>query len=127
MPSVAREAELLDAMWERVKPRLPAHPPHPKGGRPFRDDRACFDGIVYSLRNAIRWQAMPKQFPSGSTCWRRMTQWTEAGLWPEIQAMILKELQDAGLLDTDELFLDATFAEDRKGGRSTARRSVVMA
>jgi transposase len=127
MPSRQREAELLDAMWTRVEPRLPAHPPQPQGGRPFRSDRDAFDGIVYALRNGIRWQAMPRTFASGSTCWRRMKQWTEAGLWPEIQALILGELQAAGLLDTSELMIDATFAEDRKGGSATARRSAVMA
>jgi transposase len=36
------------------------HPPQPEGGRPFRSDRDCFAGIVYRLRNGIRWNALPK-------------------------------------------------------------------
>jgi hypothetical protein len=51
MPSKRREQQLLDRMWERVQPLLPHKPPHPKGGRPFADDKACFAGIVYQLRN----------------------------------------------------------------------------
>jgi transposase len=121
MPSKAREQELLDRMWERVAPLLPPHPPQPKGGRPWVPDKPCFAGIVYQLRNAIRWNDMPPCFPSGSTCWRRHRDWAEAGVWPAVWKLVLRELEAAGMLDTTELFLDATFAEARKGGRASAR------
>jgi transposase len=123
MPSKRREQELLDRMWERVRPLLPPQPPHPKGGRPFADDKDCFAGIVYQLRNAIRWNAMPDGFPSGVTCWRRHRDWTAAGVWPAVWKLVLRELEAAGTLDTTELFLDATFAEARKGGSASGRRS----
>src|SRR6478672_9550768 len=101
MPSRAREEQLLDAMWQRVAPLIPKHRAHPKGGRPFADDRACFAGIVYQLRNVI--------------CWRRFDLWTRKKVWPKAWAIVLEELQSAGRLDASELFLDATFAESRKG------------
>jgi transposase len=121
MPSKAREQELLDCMWERIAPLLPPHPPQPQGGHPWADDKACFAGIVYQLRNNIRWNDMPPCFPSGSTCWRRHRDWTAAGVWPAVWKLVLRELEAAGLLDTSELFLDATFAEARKGGPASAR------
>jgi transposase len=120
MPSRCREQELLDRLWGRVAPLLPPKPPHPKGGRPFADDKACFAGIVYQLRNAIRWNAMPDSFPSGVTCWRRHRDWTRAGVWPTVWKAVLAEVADAGMLDTTELFLDATFAEARRGGNASA-------
>jgi transposase len=116
MPSRKRERQLFEAMWSRVSQLLPPHPAHPKGGRPFADDKACFAGIVYQLRNAIRWLDMPEPFPSGVTCWRRFDLWTKLGLWPQVWAIILEELQAAGKLDLSELAIDATFAEARKGG-----------
>ncbi|MGL4419580.1 MAG: transposase [Gemmataceae bacterium] len=103
------------------------HPPQPAGGRPFRSDRDCFAGIVYRLRNGIRWMDMPAEFPSGPTCWRRHNAWVKAGVFPAVRAIILAELQAAGQLDTSELVLDATFAEDRKGGPSTARQNAASA
>ena len=127
MPSKAREKELLDRMWNRVAPLLSPHPPHPKGGRPWVDDKACFAGIVYQLRNAIRWNDMPPCFPSGVTCWRRFRDWTRAGVWSDVWKMVLRELEDAGMLDTSELFLDATFAEARKGGSALAPRNAALA
>lgn len=120
MPSPAREQVLLDHMWERVKPLIPYRPPNPKGGRPWADDRACFAGIVYQLRNSVRWNHLPPCFPSGVTCWRRHRDWTTAGVWAEVYRVIVEELAAAGELDLRELFLDATFAEDRQGGRSPA-------
>ena len=116
MPSQRREQNLLDRLWVRVEPLLPPKPPHPKGGRPFADDQACFAGVVYRLRNACRWNDLPPHFPSGVTCWRRHRDWTRAGVWGRVWKAVLAELAAAGLLDTTELFLDATFAGARKGG-----------
>lgn len=123
MAANRKEARLMEAMWERVQPLLPPHPSQPKGGRPFVDDSECFRGIVYQLRNSIRWNDMPKEFPSGCTCWRRFDLWTRLGVWPRIHRVILDELQAAGLLDLNELALDATFAEARKGGTASARQN----
>ena len=120
MPSKKREQELLDRMWDRVRPLLPARPVNPKGGRPWADDKACFAGVVYQLRNNVRWNHLPPCFPSGVTCWRRHRDWTAAGVWARAWRVVLAELADAGLLDTTELFLDATFAEARKGGNASA-------
>ena len=120
MPSQKREQELVDRMGERVQPLLPPRPAQPRGGRPFADDKACFAGIGYQLRNGIRWNDMPRPFPSGVTCWRRHRDRTEAGVWPKVWKRVPAELAAAGELDTSELFLDATFAESRKGGSASA-------
>lgn len=120
MPSKRREQVLLDRMWERVAPLLPARAPNPKGGRPWADDKACFAGVVYQLRNNVRWNHLPPCFPSGVTGWRRHRDWTRAGVWNRVWAAVLAELDAAGRIDARELFLDATFAESRKGGSVSA-------
>jgi transposase len=127
MPSKRREQELLDRMWARVAPLVPPQAAHPKGGRPFADDKACFAGIVYQLRNNVRWNDLPRCFPSGVTCWRRHRDWTRAGVWGRVWKLVLAELAEAGLLDVTELFLDATFAEGRKGGRASAAPAAASA
>jgi transposase len=121
MPDAKTERELMDRLWDRVRPLLPPAPPHPKGGRPFADDRACFEGIVYLLRNGLRWRQMPACYPSGVTCWRRHKQWTEAGVWHRVWKLVLRELDAAGRLDTSELVVDGTFIEAKKGGSGSAR------
>src|SRR5471030_2464701 len=123
MPSRKRVAELLEAAWERIAPLLPPHPPQPKGGRPWTPDRACFEGIVYVLRNGIRWNSMPRCYPSSTTCNDRFHLWTQLGLWDQMWKAVLEELDDAGKLDASELALDATFAEARKGGTVSERQN----
>jgi len=120
MPSDAKERDLTDALWERVRHLIPPPPARPKGGRPRRDDRQCFEGIVYQLRNAIRWKDMPSQYGSGTTCWRRHMEWTADGIWERVWVLVLEELDRAGGLDTSELFADATFVRDQKGGTTSA-------
>ena len=127
MPSRKRERQLLDAMWERIEPLLPPKPAHPKGGRPFASDKLCFEGIVYVLRNGIRWNDMPECYPSSTTCWNRYAMWTKLGLWSRVWTVVLEELDAAGMLDLTELTMDATFAEARKGGPASDRRSAETA
>jgi transposase len=119
MPSVERERELNDRLWERVRPLLPVYRPSAKGGRPRADDRACFEGIVSVLRNGLLWRDLPDRSPSPATVWRRHAEWSGKGVW----RAVLDELADAGLLDTSELYLDCTFAPAQKGGPRSGRPS----
>ena len=121
MPDARTERELMDRLWERVRPLLPPQPPQPKGGRPFADDRSRLEGIVVLLRNGLRWRQMPACYPSGVTCWRRHRQWTEAGVWHRVWELVLAELDEAGKLDTSELAMDGTFVEAKKGVSGSAR------
>ena len=36
---------------------------------------------------------------SGATCWRRLKEWHEAGVWQRLHELILAELRAAGRLD----------------------------
>ena len=123
MAANRKEERLFEAMWVRVRKLLPALVAKPKGGRPRVDDKECFLGIVYQLRNAIRWNDMPREYPSGSTCWRRYDEWTRLGVWPQVHRVIVQELDRAGRLDLSELAFDATFAEARKGGTVSEPRN----
>jgi transposase len=43
-----------DDVWAAIQPLLPSKPPHPKGGRPWIEDRAVLGGIIYVLRAGVR-------------------------------------------------------------------------
>ena len=125
MPDSRTETALNDKLWQRVVPLLPSKPEHPRGGRPFQDDRACFEGIVFVLRNGCRWNALASipMYPSPATCWRRHKEWTECGAWDKAWAMVVQELGAAGKLDLSEVYADATFVETQKGGRRSGRQN----
>lgn len=107
---------LTDDQWQRIAPHFPKHPPSPAGGRPRARDRDCLEGILWILRTGARWQDIPVDLPSGSTCWRRLQEWAGEEVLAVIHAILIEELDDAGKLDLSELLGDATFIRAKKGG-----------
>ena len=105
---------LTSEQWERIAARLPEHPPSPKGGRPRVSDRECLEGILWLLRTGSRWQDIPLDLPSGSTCWRRLQEWAGEGVLAELHAVLIDELHELGKLDFEELLADATFIEAKR-------------
>src|SRR5690349_4985122 len=75
-------------------------------------------GIIYVLRTGVAWRDVPAATIgcSGVTCWRRLRDWTEAGVWPRLHALLLAELRAAGLLDLDAAAIDGSHIRALKGG-----------
>jgi transposase len=112
---------LTDEQWAHIAPLFPQHPPSPKGGRPRADDRDCLEGILWLIRNGARWQDIPVDLPSGSTCWRRLQEWAGEDILPQIHAIVIDELNDLGAIDLEELLGDATFIRAKKGVPTSAK------
>ena len=107
-----------DALWEHVAPLLPKRKTNPKGGRPPADDHACLEGILYVLRSGCAWHLLPEKYPSYSTCWRRLRDWTAKGVWPKLQKVLLQRLHDAGRLDWSRAVIDSASVRALFGGRT---------
>ncbi len=118
-----REQLLTDAMWEKIRPHLPARKRSARGGRPSADDRRCFEGILWVLKSGARWKDLPSEFPSPSTCWRRLNEWAESGVLEAMWVALLNELSDEQLLEWNEVFVDGTFSPAKKGGAASERPS----
>ncbi|MFI0907081.1 IS5 family transposase [Streptomyces sioyaensis] len=118
-----------DELWERIAPLLPHHPArkHRNPGRLRVPDRVALADIVYVLRKGVAWRDVPSQVVgcSGVTSWRRLRDWTEAGVWPQLHQELLVELRVAGLLEMDDCAIDAPTSGRSKGGacRAFAHRS----
>lgn len=85
-----------DELWEIVNSLLPTEHPKPDGGRPRASDRSALEGIVYVLKTVIPWGMLPEEFGvSGVTCWRRLRDWQEAGVWKRLHWILLDELGKA--------------------------------
>ena len=54
-------------------------------------------------------------YPSASTCWQRLQQWEEQGVWLKIWRKFLSELDEQSQLDWEETFADGSFASAKKG------------
>ena len=90
-----------DELWSQIEPLLPKHKPRPKGGRPRIPDRAALTGIIFVLKTGIPWEDLPQEMGCGSgmTCWRRLRDWQEAGVWESLHHVILQNLHDTKKID----------------------------
>jgi transposase len=112
---------LTDAQWGKIQPLLPKRPKRPHGGRPPANDRKVVEGILWILRSGARWQDLPDEFPHPSTCWRRLRDWEEQGIWLNIWRAFLSELNERQQLKWSESFLDGSFAPAKKGASEWAK------
>jgi len=70
----------------RAAAAVPPRPPY--GGRHRAiPDRNCFAAIVYMARTSTPWRLLPAQelgCGSPATCWRRLTEWANAGVFDRL-------------------------------------------
>jgi transposase len=114
---MSKKKLVTDELWEIIEPLLPPEPPRPKGGRPRVPDRAALSGIVFVLKSGIPWEMLPKEMGcgSGSTCWRRLRDWQQAGVWRELHRVLLDRLGEADEIDWERASLDSARVAAKRG------------
>jgi transposase len=113
-----------DELWNDIEPLIPKkRPRRDKKGRPPVDARKALIGIVFVLRSGIAWNLLPVEMGCGSgvTCWRRLRDWTEAGVWPAIHLRLLHLLGKAGEIDAQRTVVDSASVRAVLGGRTRDR------
>lgn len=112
-----------DELWNRRAPLVPEEPPKAKGGRPRVPDRACLTGIVVVLKSGMPWEMLPPELGCGSgmTCWRRLRDWQEAGVWDRRHRALLDELGRADQIEWDRACLDSASVPAKKGAPPPGR------
>ena len=120
---------LTDELWEIVEPLLPPEPPKPRGGRPRVPNRAALTGIVFVLKTGMPWEMLPKEMGcgSGSTCWRRLRDWQEAGVWHRLHRILLDRLGEADEIDWSRACLDSASVPAKRGARRSERTRRIAA
>ena len=94
---------LSDAQMARISPFFPL-----SHGVPRVDDRRVVSGIIFVIRNGLRWRDVPASYGPHKTIYNRFIRWSEMGVFGRIFVELAK-----GGGDTVEIMIDATFAPGR--------------
>jgi transposase len=124
-----RKPLLPDVLWAIVAPLLPPEPPKPRGGRPRVPDRARLTGILFVLKSGMPWEYLPVEMgcDSGVTCWRRLRDWQQAGVWDRLHRTLLDRLGDADRIDWERASLDSASVPAKRGATRSDRTRPIAA
>lgn len=74
------------------------------------------------LKTGLPWEYLPPEMGCGSgiTCWRRLRDWQDAGVWEKLHQMLLDKLGDAGKIDWSCAAVDSASVAAKKGANVPA-------
>jgi transposase len=113
-----------DELWALVEPLLPRRQRRFRyPGRKRLGDREALQGILFVLHTGIAWRHLPLElgFGSGATCYRRMDEWQEAGVWERLRGVLLDRLRAAGEIEWSRVIADSSHVQAKKGAPKRAR------
>ena len=89
---------LSEAQMRRIEPYFPL-----SHGVPRVDDRRVLSGIIFVIRNGLRWRDAPKDYGPHKTIYNRFIRWSRLGVFNKIFAALAAK---GGT--PDRLMIDAT-------------------
>jgi transposase len=113
-----------DELWEVVEPLIPkVERRYRYPGRKRVPDRRTLTGILFVLKTGIAWEDLPQEMGCGSgvTCWRRLRDWQEHGVWQQLHEALLARLNAAGEIDWQRAAVDSSHVRAFGGASAPAR------
>jgi putative transposase len=89
-------------------------------GVPRVDDRRTVSGIIFIIRNGLRWRDAPKESGSHKTIYNRFIRWSRLGVFNRIFA----ELAAKGG-KPDQLMIDATHLKAHRTAVSLLKKGMI--
>lgn len=88
---------LTDDQWDLIKHKFDVPPA--ATGRPRKNPRDMFDGILWILRAGTPWRDLPEEFGKWPTVWDYFDRWNGEGLLAEVLNLLIASHVDVGDID----------------------------
>lgn len=106
---------LSEGELSRIEPYFPlAH------GVPHVDDRRVVSGIIFVIRNGLRWRDAPREYGPHKTLYNRFIRWSRLGVFDRILANLVV---DGGSHDT--LMIDSTHLKAHRTAASLLKKGML--
>lgn len=105
---------LSEAQMRRIEPFFPL-----SHGVPRVDDRRVISGIIFVLKNGLRWRDAPAAYGPHKTIYNRFIRWSRLGVFNRIFA----ELAARGG-KPDRLMIDATYLKAHRTAASLLKKGL---
>ncbi len=110
---------LTDEQWELVADLFQSTA---TTGRPPRDRRQVFDGILWILNTGSAWRDLPPEFGPWKTVWTVFDQWNHNGTL----AKALSRLQGQSQIDSELWCIDGTVVRAHKCAAGGGKKGIPM-
>lgn len=105
---------LTDAQMRRIEPYFPR-----SHGIPRVDDRRVISGIIFVIRNGLRWRDAPPAYGPSKTIYNRFIRWSRLGVFNRI----FVELSGKDP-KPDRLMIDATHLKAHRTAASLLKKGM---
>lgn len=105
---------LSEAQMRRIEPYFPL-----SHGIPRVDDRRIVSGIIFVIRNGLRWRDAPAAYGPHKTIYNRFIRWSRLGVFNRIFAELAAK---AG--KPDQLMIDATHLKAHRTAASLLKKGL---
>ncbi len=105
---------LSEAQMRQIKPYFPL-----SRGIPRVDDRKIISGMIFVIRNGLRWREAPKGYGPHKTIYNRFIRWSRLGIF----SRILAELT-ARCGKREQLMIDATHLKAHRTAASLLKKGI---
>ncbi len=105
---------LSEAQMRRIAPYFPL-----SHGVPRVDDRRVISGIVFVLRNGLRWRDAPRAYGPHKTIYNRFIRWSRLGVFNKIFAELARKAAKP-----QRIMIDATHLKAHRTAASLLKKGL---
>jgi transposase len=105
---------LSDAQMRRIEPYFPL-----SHGVPRVDDRKVISGIIFVIRNGLRWRDAPADYGPHKTIYNRFVRWSRLGVFSKIFAALASKGPKP-----ERLMIDATHLKAHRTAASLLKKGL---
>ena len=105
---------LTKAQKRRIEPYFPV-----SHGVPRVDGRRVISGIIFVIRNGLRWRDAPKEYGPHKTIYNRFIRWSRLGVFNRIFAALAAKGGKA-----DRMLIDATHLKAHRTAASLLKKGM---